>query len=240
MAGQTTGFPHFKPTASRAQNGVAMIFDLEGFSNFFGQPDVHEYIPTYLNKIFTAIDICIFGGSAFWLDDELDGDPLIPRPVHRKFLGDGALYVWLPQKNKDAFDTNFTTYLPNRLWTIKNQFSAINKSCADDIPLLELPQRIRFGIARGTIYELSFAHSKTKEYIGYCINLASRLQNYCKELGFIVSARMRIGQEVVDKHNYLKVVATKIKGFPREIVIVDKREFESLSDDKRNDLFEAL
>ena len=187
-----------------------------------------------------AIDICIFGGNVFWLDNEPKFNPMIPRPVHRKFLGDGALYVWLPQKNKESFDTHFTTYLPNRLWTIKNQFRAINKSCADDIPLLELPQRIRFGIARGTIYELSFAHSKTKEYIGYCINLAARLQNYCKELGFIVSARMRINQEAIDKHNYLKVVATKIKGFPREIVIVDKTEFESLPDDTRDALFETL
>jgi hypothetical protein len=76
--------------------------------------------------------------------------------------------------------------------------------------------------------------------MGFCINLASRLQKYCPELGFIASARIGVRESVLKKNEYIKVIANKIKGFPKEIVIVDKREFENLDTQIQEDLFETL
>ena len=103
-----------------------------------------------------------------------------------------------------------------------------------------MPTGIRFGVARGTIYELSIAKSVRTEYIGVCINLASRLQKYCAGLNFIASARWNMPSATLKKHRYLKVIATKIKGFPKEIVIVDKNEHQKLEAGIRKDLFSTL
>ena len=229
----------FRNRAGRAQNGIALIFDLEGFSKFFNQPDVHEYIPTYLNIVTDAVESCIFGGKCYWSGSE-ELNVLQIDPVHKKFLGDGVLYVWTPPKGEDTFSINFITILANRLWNLKNAFGEVNKACADFVPEYELPLRIRFGLARGTVYELSVARSKEREYIGYCINLASRLQNYCPQLGFIASARLAIPESDLKEHGYIRTVANKIKGFPKEIVIVDGDEYAELDDEVRSELFQNL
>lgn len=230
-------FGGFKAHASRAQNGIAVMFDLEGFSKFFNQPDVHEYIPVYLNKVIDAVETCFFGGELYW---EVESKPLLPLhflPIHRKFLGDGMLYVWSLAGVTDNSSATLVTLLCNRLWNLKNSFDALNRACSEAVPLLDLPPRIRFGVARGTIYELSVEKSSSKEYIGFCINLASRLQAYCGRLGFIASARLSVKESDLAKNEYIKVVATKIKGFPKEIVIVDKDEYADIPPDVKKDLF---
>jgi hypothetical protein len=73
-----------------------------------------------------------------------------------------------------------------------------------------------------------------------CINLASRLQKYCAGLNFIASARLNMPSSILQKHNYMKVVATNIKGFPKEIVIVDRSEYAKLDPKVRQDLFITL
>jgi hypothetical protein len=37
----------------------------------------------------------------------------------------------------------------------------------------------------------------------------------------------------------MKVVATQLRGFPNEIVLVDREEFQSLSEENRNSLFKV-
>ena len=136
------------------------------------------------------------------------------------------------------FDENFVVILCNRLWNLQNEFAGlIIQRVADDVPVFEVPRRIRFGIARGTVYELTKSGSSEKEYIGFCVNLASRLQHYCPQLGFLASARLGLPKAVLNKHGYQRIVATKIKGFPNEIVVVDKDEFEKLEPAVRKDLF---
>lgn len=99
---------------------------------------------------------------------------------------------------------------------------------------------IRFGLARGTIYELTRASGTNKEYIGFCINLASRLQKYCADLGFIASGRLGLTDGFLEEESYKRVVATKIRGFPEEIVIVDKKEYEAVAEGQRANLFRDL
>ena len=154
----------FKPKASKAKNGLELIFDLERFSKFFNQPDVQDYIPKFLNHIFNSISIVINGGNAYWYNEvELRSISPLLNPIHQKFMGEGGLYIWTPSKESGDFTIDFITQLSNRLWDLKNHFDAVLKSCADDVPVYELPRRIRFGLARGTIYELSHTSSIKKE-----------------------------------------------------------------------------
>ena len=230
---------HFDSTASRPKRAIALIYDLAGFSQFFNQPDVQDYVPKFLNHISDAISATIFGGQSYWNPTLKTSPPLIA-PIHEKFLGDGALYLWTQPAGASEFPNNFVINLCNRLWNIQKFFPHILQKCADEIPVFEVPKKIRFGLTAGTVFELTRSHSKATEYIGFCINLASRLQKYCPDLAFIASARTAIPESTLTKYEYIKVVATKIKGFPKEIVIVDKKEFSELKQQTRNDLFEDL
>ena len=119
-------------------------------------------------------------------------------------------------------------------------FDELNLKAVEDVPVMDIPQKIRFGISAGTLYKLTYDSTREDEYIGYCINLASRLQGYCRELGFIVSGRLNPSKGDIDENQYIRVVAKNIKGFPNEIVIVDKSSYEGLSDEIRQELFEEL
>src|SRR5258708_2469730 len=70
MATKSSSRIHFEAKASRAMNGIALVFDLEGFSAFFNQPDVHNYVPRYLNHVLEAVTRCYAGGDIYWADDE--------------------------------------------------------------------------------------------------------------------------------------------------------------------------
>lgn len=229
----------FKPTASPPTNGVALLYDLEGFSRFFNQPDVQDYVPTFLNHVNAAVGTCLFGGNAFWLNSPKEYTALTRTPIHEKFLGDGALYVWLAETDA-PLTVSFVRALCNRLWNLKNRFEVVVKKSLDEVPVADVPSKIRFGLARGTIYELISEESERKEYIGFCINLASRLQKYCPELGFIASARMGLTEADLSKSGYIRTVAKKIPGFPREVVVVDQNEYESLDAVTRDRLFDSL
>jgi class 3 adenylate cyclase len=234
-----TSTTKFAARAGRPVHGVAMIYDLEGFSKFFNQPDVQDYVPKFLNHVSQAVSIALFGGLAYWLDKPVTYSSL-QAPIHEKFLGDGMLYLWTLPRGSMDFDAMFTENLCNRLWNLKSRFGKVLAQAADDVPVMDLPSRIRFGLARGTVYELTRASGTQKEYIGFCINLASRLQKYSPGLGFIASARIGLRDEVLKKFNYRRVVATKIRGFPEEIVIVDKNEFERIDEEHRADVFKEL
>jgi class 3 adenylate cyclase len=222
----------------KPQDGIAMIFDLQGFSKFANQPDVHEFIPRYLNTVIGAVETCIFGGEAYWLKKTETYLPMFVLPVHRKFMGDGMLYLWslgdVPRSNVPGFATR----LCNRLWDLKARFKKVNRACAAG-PVTNFPPRIRFGVARGSISALTCGNQAEKEYIGVCINLASRLQHYCPEIGFVGSARLDLRDLVLERHGYKRVVAKKIKGFPKEVVIVDRQEYERLKPDVRQALFQG-
>ena len=233
----------FEASASRPKHGIAVIYDLEGFSHFFNQPDVQDYVPRYLNRVNEAIARIIYGGKCYWLPSEHQPNKnrlaLASSPTHEKFLGDGAMFLWLERPGA-LFTTGFVSTLCNRLWGLKESFHKVVEAAYDEMPVIDLPKRIRFGIARGTIFELTRRSSRQKEYIGFCINLASRLQKYCPEIGFIASARIGLPEKKLKENSWIRVVAKEIKGFPREIVIVDSDEYEGLSEEIRERYFESI
>lgn len=240
MVKRLTSTARFEYRASRPKRAIVLFFDLGGFSNFLNQPDVHEYVPRYINRVMEAMAICFFGGTDYWVPKPSEERALAISPIHEKYVGDGALYIWTPPRGEAEFSEIFLINLINRLWNTKKFFGEINKRCLEDVPVVDLPPKIRFGLAKGSVYELAVQGSSRKEYIGFCINLASRLQKYCPELGFIASARLEIPQTLLDKHGYIRVVASSIRGFPKEIVILDKNEYDGLEPQRRESLFEDL
>ena len=229
----------FETTASYPEQALVLMFDLEEFSKFFSQPDVHTYVPKYINHILECMNIIITGGKAYW--DKTDNKDLenynpMPNPIHTKYLGDGMLYIW---RYNDFSSKQLIAFI-NRLWNLKVFFNDVLEKCSEDVPVVDIPKKIRFGISAGSVYKLTYQNSNKEEYIGYSINLASRLQNYCKELGFIFSGRVNPPKKDIDKNDYLKVVTTKMRGLPNEIVYVDKAEFEKLSPEIKEELFKVL
>ena len=226
----------FEAQASRPKVGTAVSFDLEGFSGFYSQPDVHNYVTKYLNRVFECMSIIFRGDEQYWAENVQT--PALPTPLHRKFLGDGALYLW---ETEPAFasDTVRMDLLIN-LWNLKKYFGRVAEAAADDVPVPDVPRSIRLGISQGTIYELAYAGGGPKEYIGYAINLASRLRDYCRELGFIASARVGLPEDRLLSQGFVKVIAKKLKGFPREIVIVDANEYLALPPPLRTELFAEI
>jgi class 3 adenylate cyclase len=183
-----------------------------------------------------AVEVCINGGTTYWSAQPTEVKPLDEEPpVHVKFLGDGALYVWrLPEDPERAL--RLKVYLCNRLTNLRAGFRHVKERAGEDVPVLKVPSAIRIGIAGGTIYELSKTDGD-KEYIGFPINLASRLQSYCPPLGFIASAHIVLANELIEKHKYKKVVATRVRGFDEQLVLVNESAYEELDASVKSQLF---
>lgn len=229
----------FKPKASYPEQAIVMIFDLERFSKFFSQPDVQEYVPKYLNIILEAVDIVINGGNAYWLEGDEQYEELskpLPQHIHSKFLGDGGLYIW----RYNDFTHQQIIILINRLFNLKLKFKKILERASEVIPVMDMPKNIRFGISAGSVYKLNYTNTRSEEFIGYSINLASRLQSYCRDIGFIFSGRLNVKSTELEKNHYTKKIAVKIKGFPKEYVIVDTYDYENLNAETQEELFEDV
>lgn len=238
MNRQTATF-RFTGKASYPRNAVALLYDLEGFSRFFNQPDVQDYVPTFLNHVSGAIGVNLFGGEAYWVNNTTI-DPLKLEVAHEKFTGDGALYILLPPEGAADFPAGTLQHLCNRLWTLKSRFDVVVNRALETVPVVEVPRKVRFGLSRGSVYELQTQGMNASEYIGFSINLASRLQKYCPELGFIASARLMLSDRDIARHGFTKVVATQLRGFQDEIVLIDRVEYEALPEDIRQRLFKQV
>jgi len=224
----------FVAKSSSPFKGLAVIFDLAGFSTFFNEAGDQEYVPTFLNEVLNTVRIAIGGGEPYWYESKIPARALEP-PVHVKFLGDGALYVWkLPEDSAEA--ERLRIYLCNRLFNIHNNFEKILDHIAEEVPVVGLPPSIRFGVASGVLYELT-REDGASEFIGFPINLASRLQSYCRGLGFIVSAHLGFTTDQLKQFGYSRVVATNVPGFPPQLVLVDENEYKKLDKEVKANLF---
>ena len=186
------------------------------------------------------MDIIINGGQHYWNKEAKKTSIGFQKPIHEKFMGDGALYIWTYKPEDEKEFHKKMIFFINQLWNFRVYFDNFIKNCSDDIPVIDLPRNIRFGMASGSVYKLPYKSSRDEEDIGYCINLASRLQSYSRDLGFIASARINLAKDKLDNNLYHKVIAKSLKGLPEEIVIVDKESYEELDEQIKSDLFKEI
>ena len=206
---------------------LAAIFDLQGFTNFCNQNDPHLVVPEYLRDflewLFNAIRKSFIHSTT--TDRVLLWSPL---PFYSKFLGDGVLFLWDTRKLD-----------PGEIGNIVLALKAICKSYESEfLPtvrtrVLRPPLKLRCGVARGQVVSIG----KGVDFVGPCINIASRLQ----KLGTLTFAFPRRGfdpkecfqDDVIDEFVTKKV---RIRGTnDEEIVLVDKAEFEALSEEHRKE-----
>jgi class 3 adenylate cyclase len=225
--------------ADRPTVGLALIFDISAFTNFFNKPDLQLYITKYINHIVECVEITIYGGVDYWTNTPEELAPLDIKPSLRKFLGDGMLYIWEDDENKISKDSNLKVELINRLWNLQNWFYRVNERLYDDVPIGDLPNTLKFGIAQGTIYRLS-ENDGNQDFIGPCINLASRLVKYCPNINFICSARLDLNKETLEEEGFFKIIAKELRSFENEIVFIDKSDYSNLSPEDKERLFKEI
>jgi hypothetical protein len=224
--------------ADRPTTGLALIFDISGFTNFFNKPDLQFYITKYINHIIECVEICLYGGYDYWTQGPTDTDPLSLKPSLRKFLGDGMLYIWENMEDEPP-ESYFKIILVNRLWMLQTYIEKINNNLYNDIPIGDLPKTIKFGLAQGSIYRLTETDGGI-DFIGPCINLASRLVKYCPELNFICSARLDLDKKAMEDEGYFKIIAKELRSFENEIVIIDKNDYSKLKKEDQDRLFKEI
>lgn len=210
---------------SRRIDVIAAVFDLSGFTGFCGQVDPHLSMPRFLKEFFDWL----FGEIKSEVAQEKIGDETVlytVLPFFAKFTGDGVLFLWNAEDMGMTGICNAVIELRN----ICNSYS-VNFKPRMERHLSYIPERLRCGVACGTVCSVG----NEEDYVGPCINVASRLQKL-SNLGFCVSKRgvdFEEGMEKVTAGNYMvKRVSIRDVG-EDELVIVQKADFKGLSKEEK-------
>lgn len=210
---------------SKEVEAIAVVLDLSGFTKFCNQVDPHLAVPLYLSQYLG------------WLFDKIkigltvtgSGDQRVlwaELPFLSKFLGDGLLFLWNTRDMKENVICDIVSTLHDICYSYKQQFYPMIKRM-----VASPPDSLRCGIARGRVFSVG----NGKDYVGHCINLASRLQKvslltFCfPRRGFDVPMRMRgdLREKVVEKRVSIRGI------WESDLVWVLKEEFDSLPDKEK-------
>jgi class 3 adenylate cyclase len=203
---------------------MVAFFDLEGFTDFCSQVDSHLVIPEFLSRYLHWL----FQQLAEEFKEGSDGTTVRlwgSLPFYVKFLGDGILFMW---------DTDLcqgfsgTVNIAQSLLSITDLYRT---SFLADIrrAVSKPPCRLRCGIALGQVISIGGG----ADYVGSCINLASRLQKL-SSLSFAISRRgfdLNASPELEGSlRSFLALKRTAIRSISeQELVYVRKDEFSALN-----------
>ncbi len=211
-------------TPCQEKEAVAAVFDLSGFTNFCNQVDAYLAIPSFLNSFYDWF----FNSIIYGLTVE-DGDNThfwAELPTMVKFLGDGLLVIWNAYKMNDEQTCRLAATLYNICYAYQQDFypqikMAVNKP----------PGALRCGMARGKVFSIG----NGSDYIGHCINNASRLSNLFP-LTFCFPRRGFPIQEYLPPE-YVRLFVPKyvsIRGIgDDELIWVVKEEFDKLTEKQK-------
>ena len=200
---------------------LAAVYDLQGFTQFCNQIDSHLVIPEFLQRFVDWLFLTL-AESAKEGEKNLKVTLWAPLPFFAKFLGDGVLLLWDTEMLGD--DKIALQNVIKRLYgagaAYRDKFvPRIRKHVTNPPPVL------RCGIARGQIIPIGDGY----DYVGSCINVASRIQKL-SDLSFAISRR---GLDVTDSHDpFLKGLLLKrvaLRGIGKdELIYVVPEEFIAL------------
>ncbi|MFC1905428.1 hypothetical protein ACFLXL_01320 [Chloroflexota bacterium] len=227
-------FDRFNPSAldlgdisspSIQTEALAAVFDLSGFTTFCSQVDPHLAVPEYLSRFLS------------WLFDETRKGLLREKkdnkivlwaslPFLAKFTGDGVLFLWDTKNMGGAEICNVVTSLWEICASYVMEFYPIIRRL-----VAQPPKLLRCGISRGMVFSVG----NGEDYVGPCINIASRLQKlnsltFCfSRRGFDIEKHMP--DETASKY-LLKSVALRGIG-EDELVWVRADEYNELTDEEK-------
>lgn len=212
--------------SSTPLEAVCAIFDLEGFTSFCGQLDPHLVIPEFLNAFLDWI----YGQIRKEMVGEETTHGSLPiyhhPPLLHKFLGDGLMLLWDHAAMRPHELGNLLINLNTIVVEYQSDFvPRVKRSVANP------PPRLRCGVARGVAYSVGNA----ADYVGPCINLASRLQKLAG-LTFVFSRRgINYEKEMNEQAAAFYVTKqTAIRGLgQRELVVVRRDEVSRLSEEEQ-------
>lgn len=207
------------------KEAVAAVFDLTGFTAFCNQVDSYLAIPRFLNDFLEWF----FGNIRQKITEKDYGDRSAlwtGLPIMVKFLGDGLILLWDARKMTEEQICRLAGSLYDICRAYRTGFyprinMAVNKP----------PSVLRCGVARGKVYSIG----NDREYVGHCINNASRLSR----LGSLSFAFPHHGFQVREHmpEEYRRIFVPKyvsIRGVGEdELVWVVKDEYERLAGKSR-------
>lgn len=204
---------------------LAAIFDLEGFTAFCNQTDplliVPDYLNQHLNWLFQKIS------ENFKKESQTDKVILWGKfPFFAKFLGDGVLFLWDTKGLGQASLGNIIINLYKTCLSYTKEFLPEVSS-----QFTNVPSKLRCGIARGQIIAIGGG----KDFVGPCINEASRLQKV-SELSFAFSRKGFNPEDCFSKvwQNEFIIKKTLLRGLgDDQLVFILRREFDSLPPEKK-------
>ena len=212
-------------TPCEEKEAIAAVFDLTGFTNFCNQVDSYLAIPRFLNNFLDWF----FASVAQGLTEEDDGIRSTfwaELPILVKFLGDGLLVIWDAHRLTEEQICRLTATLYSICYSYRQDFypqmsMMVNKP----------PSVLRCGMARGKVFSVGNGN----DYVGHCINNASRLSHlgpltFCfPHRGFQVREYMQVdyAQLFVPKYISIRGVGDN------ELVWVVKDEYNRLPEKNR-------
>lgn len=206
------------------KDAVAAVFDLTGFTSFCNQVDAHLAIPRFLSDFLDWLFTNIRRRITIQ-DPRGDSAMLAELPMMVKFLGDGLLILWNARHMEEDRPCRIAVSLFEITQAYQREFyprisMIVNKP----------PATLRCGLARGKVFSVGGG----RDYVGHCVNSASRLAH----LGVSFSFPHR-GFQVRDfmSAKYLQIFVPKrvsIRGVgDDELVWVVRDEFEHLPAEKK-------
>lgn len=218
-------------TPCQEKEAIAAIFDLTGFTSFCNQVDSYLAIPRFLNDFLDWF----FGSIRKRLTEVNDGNSSsfwAELPILVKFLGDGLLVLWNARRMTEGQICRIAATLYEICCAYRNEFYP-----QISMAVYKPPSVLRCGVARGKVFSVG----NGKDYVGHCINNASRLLkvgslSFCfPHRGFQVREHMPVEYS---RHFVPKYVSIRGVG-DNELVWVAKAEFERLPE-KNKEIFRSL
>jgi class 3 adenylate cyclase len=154
-------------TPSTTLDAIVAVFDLTGFTNFCRQTDPQLVLPSFLSKFLTWLFSEIRKAT---VADRVGNDVFLfsSLPFIAKFTGDGVLFIW-------KTDRQTVTGICNIIVACDDICRFYTKTLLPKLGphYVEPPTKLRCGVARGLICSVG----NGTDYVGPCINIASRLAN---------------------------------------------------------------
>lgn len=233
----------FNERALAPITGLVLTYDLEEFTSFLMVPDIQQAATLYLNFIDEQVH-CVFNGSMPQFASrvpDLNHRELFRKvgtPIHRKFLGDGAMFIFdvtaMSPRERDLLVKAACI----RSWDLKNYFHLLNEAAREFMPVHDMPKNIRFGVTYGTIHELKRSDGES-EFIGFPINLATRLQKYAGAASFLASARLPLSHDWFTELGFVKVRPTRLRNRNNDYVYIDQNDLRSAPSDMFEDVLDV-
>jgi class 3 adenylate cyclase len=161
-----------------AYDALSAVFDLAGFTHFCTQIEPHLAVPRYLSEFLSWLMEQLRRETVM---DDLDTGVRLwhPLPFFVKFMGDGLLLLWDTDSMDQITARNVVVSLREICGLYATTFfPTINRRVVDP------PSQLRCGLARGTVFSVG----NGEDFVGSCINMASRLQKL-PGLGFAFNIR---------------------------------------------------